>query len=112
MKFSIGNNATETAQEGIALILEPTPKFYDSEFDGEEKKTFNFTLLFKYVLRYKPFLTQLIIGLTAGSLLQRIFPFLTQSIVDVGIQNQNIHFIYLVLCAQLLLFSGELVWIL
>ncbi|MNK49132.1 Lactococcin-G-processing and transport ATP-binding protein LagD [compost metagenome] len=107
LKFWIGNNATENTQEGIALLLEPTPKFYNSEFDTVDSKTFNFSLLFKYVFRYKQFLTQLIIGLTAGSLLQLIFPFLTQSIVDVGIQNQNIHFIYLVLCAQLLLFFGR-----
>lgn len=107
LKFWIGNNATGATQEGVALFLEPTPKFYNSEFDTVDNKTFNFTLLFKYVFRYKQFLIQLIIGLTAGSLLQLIFPFLTQSIVDVGIQNQNIHFIYLVLCAQLLLFFGR-----
>jgi ATP-binding cassette subfamily B protein len=45
--------------------------------------------------------------LLAGSLLQLIFPFLTQSIVDVGIQNQNINFIYLILFAQLFLFFGK-----
>jgi ATP-binding cassette subfamily B protein len=38
-----------------------------------------------------------------GSLLQLIFPFLTQSIVDKGIGNQNIDFIYLVLIAQFIL---------
>ena len=43
----------------------------------------------------------------AGSLLELIFPFLTQSIVDVGIQNQNIHFIYLILFAQIFLFFGK-----
>ncbi|WP_339839845.1 ABC transporter transmembrane domain-containing protein, partial [uncultured Flavobacterium sp.] len=53
------------------------------------------------------FIVQLIIGLFAGSLLQLIFPFLTQSVVDVGIQNQNIHFVYLVLIAQLFLFFGK-----
>lgn len=107
LKFWIGENASETTEEGIALLLEPSLNFYSPESDIEEKRTFNFGLLFKYVLRYKPFLMQLIIGLTAGSFLQLIFPFLTQSIVDVGIQNQNIHFIYLVLFAQLVLFLGK-----
>jgi ATP-binding cassette subfamily B protein len=107
LKFWIGNNANENTQEGIALLIEPTPKFYDSEDDIDSKKTLNFKLLFKYVFRYKSFIKQLAIGLVAGSLLQLIFPFLTQSIVDVGIQNQNIHFVYLVLCAQLLLFFGR-----
>ncbi|SHN12210.1 peptidase domain-containing ABC transporter [Flavobacterium xinjiangense] len=107
LKFWIGNNANETTEEGIALLLEPTPKFYQSEFDTEVSNKFGFSLLVKYILPYKSFITQLIIGLLAGSVLQLIFPFLTQSIVDVGIQNRNIHFIYLVLFAQLFLFFGK-----
>ncbi|MFD2892009.1 peptidase domain-containing ABC transporter [Flavobacterium chuncheonense] len=107
LKFWIGNNATSETEEGIALLLEPTPKFYQNEWDDKEEKTFRFSLLTKYIIPYKSFVVQLAIGLLAGSLLQLIFPFLTQSIVDVGIQNQNIHFIYLVLFAQLLLFFGK-----
>lgn len=107
MKFWIGNNADEMTQEGIVLLLEATPKFFQSEFDKEENKGFGFSLLSQYVLRYKSFLVQLSVGLLASSLLQLIFPFLTQSIVDVGIQNQNIHFIYLILFAQLFLFAGR-----
>jgi ATP-binding cassette subfamily B protein len=53
-------------------------------------------------------LFQLVLGLAGGSLLQLIFPFLTQSIVDVGIQNQDIGFIYLILLAQLMLFLGSI----
>lgn len=107
LKFWIGNNANELTHEGVALMLEATPKFFQSEFDKEEKKGLGFDLLFQYVFRYKSFLLQLSIGLLANSLLQLIFPFLTQSIVDVGIQNRNIHFIYLVLFAQLFLFAGR-----
>jgi ATP-binding cassette subfamily B protein len=107
IKFWIGNNASDTTEEGIALLVEPTPKFFQSDFDKEDKKGFGFGLLSQYVLRYKSFLIQLSIGLLASSLLQLIFPFLTQSIVDVGIQNQNIHFIYLILFAQLFLFAGK-----
>ncbi|SHF95924.1 peptidase domain-containing ABC transporter [Flavobacterium defluvii] len=107
LKFWIGNNANDSTQEGIALLMEPTPKFFQSDFDKEDNKGLGFKLLFQYVLRYKSFLIQLSIGLLASSLLQLIFPFLTQSIVDVGIQNQNIHFIYLILFAQLFLFAGR-----
>jgi len=66
-----------------------------------------FKFLSKYVFKYKRFLWQLLIGLIAASLLQLIFPFLTQSVVDVGIKNQDIHFIYLILFAQLALFIGR-----
>jgi len=106
LKHWIGNNATDQTEEGIALLLEPTPKFYDSDFDTS-KTDFGFKFLSRYIFKYKQFLWQLIIGLIAASLLQLVFPFLTQSVVDVGIKNQDIHFIYLILFAQLALFIGR-----
>lgn len=106
LKHWIGNNATDQTEEGIALLLEPTAKFYDSDFE-DDKSSFGFAFLSKYLFKYKRFLWQLVIGLIAASLLQLIFPFLTQSIVDVGIKNQDIHFIYLILFAQLALFIGR-----
>ncbi len=105
IKSWIGNNADDITKEGIALLIEPTPKFYKSEFEEDEKFGFNF--IFKYLFKYKRFVVQLIIGLLAGSLLQLILPFLTQSVVDVGIQNQDINFVYLILFAQLFLFLGK-----
>ena len=107
LKFWIGNNSEESTEEGIALLLEPTPKFYQSDFDKEDEKAFGFGLLFQYLFPYKSFVIQLVIGLLAGSLLQLIVPFLTQSVVDVGIRNKNIHFIYMILFAQLFLFLGR-----
>lgn len=106
LKFWIGNNVNESTEEGIALLLEPTPKFHQTGYDIEEK-TFGFGLLTKYIWQYKSFVIQLAIGLLAGSLLQLILPFLTQSIVDIGIQNQNLHFIYIILIAQVFLFFGK-----
>jgi ATP-binding cassette subfamily B protein len=107
LKFWIGNNADETIEDGIVLLLDPTPKFYQNEFDKEGKNSFGFNILFQYVLRYKSFLIQLSIGLLMGSFLQLFMPFLTQSIVDVGINNHNIRFVYLILFAQLALFVGS-----
>lgn len=101
----IGNNATDQTEEGIVLLVEPTPLFYQTEYDKDEK--FGFSFIFKYLFKYKRFIVQLIIGLLAGSLLQLILPFLTQSIVDVGIKNQDLNFVYLVLFAQLFLFIGK-----
>ncbi len=106
LKHWIGNNATEATEEGVVLLLEPTPKFYKTEFDTSEDEL-SFSFLFKYLYKYKKFLLQLLSGLVAGSLLQLLFPFLTQSIVDVGIKNQDIHFVYLILAAQLFLFFGK-----
>ena len=108
LKNWIGNNSDELTHEGIALLLEPSSKFYNSDFKENNTDTkLGFKFLLGYVLKYKNFLWQLIIGLIASSLLQLIFPFLTQSVVDIGIKNQDIHFIYLVLFSQLTLFCGR-----
>jgi ATP-binding cassette subfamily B protein len=105
----IGKDATPATEEGIALLLEPTPAFYDQEHKASEEKEFGFAMLSRYVFKYKPFLWQLVLGLLAASILQLIVPFLTQSIVDIGIKNQDVNFIYLVLFAQLALFAGRTV---
>lgn len=89
---------------GAALLLEPTPEFRLAP--GEALNRDKFKFLLSYVKPYKQLVTQLIIGLVAGSLLQLILPFLTQSIVDIGIGTQNIRFIWLVLIAQLALTLG------
>ena len=86
---------------GTALLFEPTPDFYAFEDEKNEKKGFAF--LFRYLKPYKSLVVQLFLGLLFGSLLQLTFPFLTQSIVDYGIGNSNLGFIYLVLIAQLVL---------
>ncbi len=108
IKNWIGNNADEHTEEGIVLLLEPTPILRQAQDDNpiEDKKSISF--LFGYLSKYKKFIFQLTIGLLAGSLLQLIFPFLTQSIVDIGIQNRDINFIYLILIAQLFLFFGRI----
>ncbi|MFT5833140.1 MAG: ATP-binding cassette subfamily B protein [Cognaticolwellia sp.] len=91
--------------EGILLLVEPTPDFFAQ--DGEKIDKTGFKFLFTYLFKYKKLLFQLILGLIVGSLLQLILPFLTQSIVDVGINNQDVDFIYLILFAQLALFLGQ-----
>lgn len=107
IKNWIGNNANSNTEEGIALLLESTPKLKKAETDDIENHQ-GISFLFGYLSKYKKFIFQLTIGLLAGSLLQLIFPFLTQSIVDIGIQNRDINFIYLILIAQLFLFFGRI----
>lgn len=101
----IGSNSMEVIDEGIALLLEVTPRLKKMQWEDPDKKSLQF--LFQYLFKYKRLLIQLCLGLLVGSLLQLIFPFLTQSIVDVGIQNQDINFIYIVLIAQVMLFLGR-----
>ena len=66
IKFWIGENATEETEEGIALILETTPAFFQTEFDDQESKA-SFSFLSKYLLKYKSLIVQLAVGLLAGT---------------------------------------------
>lgn len=91
---------------GIALMLSPTPFFY--EIAGEKNNWYSFSFLFGYLSGYKNLILQLFVGLIVGTLLQLIMPFLTQSIVDIGINTKNISFIYLILIAQIMLFIGRM----
>ncbi len=102
------NNNDESC--GIALLLEPTPAFYNNEYDENNAEAGNkgFGNLIKYLYPYRKLIVQLILSLLLVSLLQLIFPFLTQSIVDTGINTGNIHFITVILFAQLALFAGRL----
>lgn len=93
--------------QGVVLLIEPTPFFYERKSEENEFRKNSLLYLFSYFRQYRKFITQLIIGLIAGSLIQLIFPFLTQSIVDVGINTRDINFIYLILAGQLMLFFSR-----
>ena len=91
--------------KGIAMFLETTPTFFTYKMQDEEniKEKRSFRFLFGYVKKYRKYFGQIILGLIVGSLLQLVLPFLTQSIVDVGIKNQDIGFVWLILLGQLML---------
>lgn len=95
---------------GVVLLLEPTPEFYTIEDEGDEVNRKGFSFLYSYLRPYRGLVGQLLLGLLLGSMIQLMLPFLTQSVVDFGINNQNLGFIYLVLIAQLMLsFSSSAV---
>lgn len=88
---------------GVALLIEPAPAFYEIEHHETEHRKIGLSYLFAYLISYRRLVFQLFIGLILGSLIQLIFPFLTQSIVDVGVNTHNLNFIYVVLAGQLML---------
>ena len=92
---------------GTALLLEPTPSFYDAE--GEKEKKLSWGLMFRYLRPNRWRIGQVFIALIITSLLQLIFPYLTQSIVDTGINTQNLHFITIVLIGQLMLIFSRMI---
>lgn len=103
----------EGAGKGLVLLFESTPSFKQIDFsdDGQTQKTkIGWGYLFGYLKEHKAYFFQILLGLLIGSMIQVVFPYLTQSIVDTGINTQNINFIQIVLAAQLmLLFSQTMV---
>lgn len=96
---------------GIALLLETTPAFYEQEEEAAGPAVppaYGFGRLLGYVTQYKQLIGQLLLGLAVSAGLQLLLPFLTQAIVDVGINTQNVSFLYLILGAQLVLLLGRL----
>ena len=92
---------------GAALLIEPGVDFGKREDEIQESKK-SMTSFLKYFLPYKGLLFQLVVGMVVGSLLQLIFPFLTQAMVDYGIQGKDMNIITLILIAQLMLFIAQL----
>lgn len=94
-----------TDDTGFVLLLEPNANFHALEEDSSKRRGFSF--LFPYLKPYKKLAYQLLIGLIVGITIQFATPFLMQSIVDTGVNTQNIPFIYLILIAQLVLFVSQ-----
>lgn len=104
----IGSEAGKESH-GICLSLEPTILFEkatkDFDVPGQEKKLPAF--IAHYLSPHKKILIQIGLTLIVVSIIQLMFPFLTQNIVDVGISKRDIGFIWLVLTAQLFLTFGQ-----
>ncbi len=92
--------------KGIALLLEPTPQFYEEHSD--ERKKIKFVSLLNYLRPYKAQLVQLVFSMATAMVIGLLFPFLTQSIVDSGIAQSDLAFIWAVLLGQLVLSFGQL----
>lgn len=101
----ISRKGDADSDEGVALLLEPQPEFYSA--DGEKPDKAKFSFILQYLKPYKKLIVQLFMGMLIGTLLQLIFPFFTQSIVDYGIGNNNINFVTLILIAQLTLYAAQ-----
>lgn len=89
---------------GICLLLEPEKNF--GEIKGESHPGSMWNFLLPYLRPRQRALFLIFLGMLAGSLIQLIFPFLTQAIVDKGIQQKNVGFIIVILLGQLALFLG------
>lgn len=91
--------------KGIGLILSSNEEFVD-------KQPYKVPKLLKenaakLVGNFKKEYQILFWGLLFSSVFAMFFPFLTQSLIDVGIAKKNINFIFIFLLAQIFLFLGS-----
>jgi ATP-binding cassette, subfamily B, bacterial len=101
------DNWAHGSDTGFALFIETSTDFYENEFDTVEEKHISSTkFLLDYMRSYTPYFIQIFLGMLIGSVIMLFTPFLTQSIVDKGINGLDINFINLVLIGQVILFLG------
>jgi len=98
---------SERKTEGIALILEPTPKFYEEEGD-DERRHYGFGYVLKYLRPYRTYIIQILLAMLTASVISLLMPFITQSVVDKGIGTGSLSLIVVLLIAQLTLTLGGL----
>lgn len=98
-------NDDENNKIGIAILLEPNTQSLPNILPiiSHEKVS-----LIPVLGQYKKMLAYIVIGICIGALIQLVFPFLTQSIVDVGIKDRNLDFIFVILLGQMLLITGNM----
>lgn len=93
-------------ENGVIISLLPTKDFNrDKVINYTESRSLKFLSL--YLKEYKKHFIQIILGLLLGCVLQLILPFLTQSIVDIGINHNDIGFIWLIMLGELMIVIGR-----
>ena len=90
---------------GVLLLLQTTPSFFERDDEKVDKSGFRYVL--SYFSKYRSLITQIILGLVLGSIIQLVLPFTMMSIVDVGINYADVNFIYLIVIAQLVLYTSQ-----
>ena len=108
-KEFLSNWATPTNgnMRGIALLLEPGKDFIKTDSRGKNRPGNPPRVIADYLLQHKRRLWLVTSCLFLGCLMQLVMPFLTQSIVDIGIRDKDINFIWLVLLGELAIVIGR-----
>lgn len=92
--------------KGVLLLLEPTPEFYDQVDDKTEHRR-RTRFFYRHLLAHKKAVVQALGWMLLLTVFQMVLPFLTQAVVDRGIVDRNLSFVYLILLAQLALYGGR-----
>lgn len=102
------HTVSDGEEKGVAMFFEPGEDF-GKDVPAPSRGAASAGFLWKYIRRYRPHFFQIFLGLLLGCVLQLLMPFLTQSIVDIGIHHSDIRFIWLVLLGELFIVVGRTV---
>jgi len=91
---------------GIVMLLTPTPAFYQAEETAAAQGQ-GISQLLGHIFQYKSLLRQLLAGLVVGAGIQLLLPFFTKALVDVGIRDHDLSFVYVILLGQLFITLGQ-----
>ena len=95
-------------EEGICMFLETTPKFFETHSnEAISRDEDDFKFIFHYAKQHKKYFIQIFFGLLVGTITLLVSPFLTQAVVDKGINYKNLNFVYIILIAQFFIFVGQ-----
>jgi ATP-binding cassette, subfamily B, bacterial len=89
---------------GVAMFFKPSEKFENFEIIKQKKIDLSFIL--KYLKPYLKQISLMFVLLLIGSILTLILPFLTQNLIDKGVNAKNLNLIQLILLAQLCVYIG------
>lgn len=95
------SSRADGSEGGMTILLEPTASFYQQE---EDEPATGLAIILPYLSAHKKYIVQVFIGVLVGMVVQLIIPFVTQALVDKGINYGDLQFVYILLLAQLVLF--------
>ena len=101
------SNGAGSEPKGVAMFFQTTDEFFSSEEEGDASERRSFRFLMGYVRQYRKYFIQIVAGLLLGSMMQLVMPFMTQAIVDVGINRSDIGFIWLILLGEMMIVLGR-----
>jgi ATP-binding cassette subfamily B protein len=97
---------TSEGNKGVALLLEPTAKFYDKQsYDSYDKSDLRFLL--SYLVPFKKSIVLLALCMLLSVGVTITLPYFTQGLIDKGVMGRNYSFIVLFIVSQFVLYAGS-----
>lgn len=101
------NSWLSAGEKGIALFLQPTELFFQLNTEHEESNSLKYLL--NFLSPHRKQIMGMFLLLFLGSLTTLILPFLTQKLIDEGVEKKDLSVISCILLAQLSFLLGNII---